>query len=299
MSDAGRVVVSTRSGDSGDAIAPATGDSTFDPSGPPSQDRQGVPAGPEPRRAAVRTWVKRRLASLAALGRSPVDASRGVAILGYHTTISEPRHPWSLDFVGQMMLIEDLGYEVVPLATVADLVRRGSEVTRPTLAITFDDGWADNLELGFPELAKRGWPASVFIPTSYLGRRPYLLPDELQRVRELGVEIENHSHTHRNLTDLGASEILEDLGECNRRLEDLTGRRPRFFCYPNGRFNPGVRDVVASSGMEAACSGRVGFNARGEDPFLLRRLTLEGGDGRRELRIRLAGGYDRLEGRFG
>jgi len=243
----------------------------------------------------VRTWLKRHLASLFAMGRSPVNPSRGVAILCYHATVSDRGHPWWIDFRGQMMLIEDLGYEVVPLSAAVDLVRRGNRLARPTLAITFDDGWADNLENAYPELARRGWPGTVFIPTSYLGRRPYLYPEEVPGLAELGIVVENHTHSHRNLTDLGPSELLEDLRKCNDRLQDLTGRRPRFLCYPNGRYSPAVRKVVSESGLEAACSARVGFNPKGQDLFLLRRLTMEGGDGPRELRIRFAGGYDFLD----
>lgn len=250
-----------------------------------------------PRSAALRRWLKRRVAGFLARGKSPADASRGVAILCYHATVSDRRHPWWLDFRGQMMLIEDLGYEVVSLSAAVDLVRNGARVTRPTLAITFDDGWADNLTCAFPELERRGWPATVFISTSYVGRRPYLLPEELPGLRERGVEVENHTHRHRDLTDLGPAEIMEDLRECSLRLEDLTGRQPRFFCYPYGRYNRRVRAVVAASGMEAACSARVGFNACGQDLFLLRRLTLEEGDGAEELRLRLAGGYDFLDRR--
>lgn len=245
--------------------------------------------------ACTRLWLKRRLASLLAAGRSPVDVSRGVAILCYHSTVSDRFHPWWIDFRGQMIMIEDLGYEVVTLSSAVERLRAGLEITRPTLAITFDDGWADNLTGAFPELARRGWPSTVFVCTSFLGRRPYLLARELSELPEYGVEVENHTHTHRDLTRLDAAAILDEIRECSLRLEDLTGRRPRFFCYPYGRYTPAVRAVVASSGMEAACSSRVGFNARGQDLFLLRRLTMEGGDRAEELRVRLAGGYDFLD----
>lgn len=252
-----------------------------------------------PRRTFVRPWVKRLLAAWRATGKSPNDPARGVAIVCYHATVTDPRHPWHIDFRGQMQLIEELGYQVVSLGDAVDLLRRRVHLTRPSLAITFDDGWADNLDVAYPELARRGWPATVFLPTSYLGRRPYLIPEEVPRLREFGVEIGNHSHSHRDLTALARHEIVDDLRECSRRLEDLCGARPRFFCYPDGRYSPGVRDAVAQTGMEAACTGRVGFNDPDQDLFRLRRLTVDPGDGPRELRLRLAGGYDFLDRRQG
>ena len=262
----------------------------------PSWDPRWGGMGP-PRAQPVRQFVKRSIAFLSALGRSPSNPARGAAVLAYHTTETDPSHPWWLDFAGQMALIEDLGHRVVPLDDVARAVRQGAPAGEPMLAITFDDGWASNLAGAFPELARRGWPATVFVATSYLDRRPYLMSSELPRILEMGVALGNHTHTHRDLTGLSDPDIASELGECSRRIEDLTGVRPSHFCYPNGRYSPRARSAVARAGISAACSGRVGQNPPGTDPLVLRRLTLEAGDGPRQLRWRLAGGYDFLDRR--
>jgi peptidoglycan/xylan/chitin deacetylase (PgdA/CDA1 family) len=245
-----------------------------------------------PRARRFRSLVKKTLASLMAVGRSPRNPSRGVAILAYHGTGAERGRPWWIDFRGQMALIEDLGYRVVSLAEAVELTRDATPPAAPTLAITFDDGFANNLDVAYPELARRGWTATVFVATSYVDRRPYLTAKELPRVVELGLEVGNHTHGHPDVRGLEPAKIVEEISECSRRLEDLIGSRPRHFCYPNGRYGPTARNAVAGTEMEGACTGRVGFNPPGADPFLLRRLTLERGDGPRQLRARLAGGYD-------
>ena len=196
-----------------------------------------------------------------------------------------------------MSLVEDLGYVVVSLGEVVGLVRKEIPPEKPTLAITFDDGFANNLEVAYPELARRGWPSTVFVATSYMGRRPYLTRAEIPRVLELGVEIGNHTHGHTDLRTVTPARVVDEISECSRRIEDLVGARPRHFCYPEGRYSPAARDAVASTEMESACTGRVGFNPPGADPFRLRRVTLERGDGPRELRTRLSGGYDFLDRR--
>ena len=252
------------------------------------------PYGP-PKARRIRSRVKKGIARIAAFGRSAKDASRGVAILAYHGT-GERGSPWWVDFRGQMTLIEDLGYRVVALGEAVDFVRNGAVLRQPTLAITFDDGFANNLDLAYPELARRGWPATVFLTTSWIGRRPYMSREEVVALRGLGIEVGNHTHTHpRNLAALSPAAIRDEVTECSRRLEDLTGLRARHFCYPNGQYDPRVRDAIAETGLESACSGRVGFNAAGRDPFVLARLTIERGEGPRELRTRLAGGYDFLD----
>ncbi len=253
----------------------------------------------EPRPRRVRMAVKRALARIVAAGRPADDQRRGVAILAYHGTGAARGRPWWMDFAGQMARLEDLGYRVVPLEEAVELLARGEPLQRPTLAITFDDGFANNLDVAFPELHRRGWPATVFVTTGWLGRRPFLTPRELQGLAALGIEVGNHTHTHPDLTRLAPAGIEREVIECSERVEQLTGRRPRHFCYPNGAYDRRVRDAVAAAGMEAACTGCVGFNRPGRDRYELLRLTVERGDGPRELRARLAGGYDFLGLRYG
>jgi len=78
------------------------------------------------------------------------------------------------------------------------------------------------------------------------------------------------------------SRLLSPFSRANLRL-----RRRSF-----AAFRPTL--AVASTEMEAACSGRAGFNGRGQDTYALRSLTVDSREGPRELRIRLAGGCDFL-----
>jgi len=260
-----------------------------------SWDPRWGPYGP-PKRARLRRAAKRALGAIRSIGRSPVDPSRGIAILAYHGSEPDRGHPWWIDFSGQMSLLEDLGYRVLSLDEVAARIEGRSAHDGPAVAITFDDGWANNLDVAFPELARRGWPATVYLCTSYLGQRPYLFWEELPRLAELGIAAGNHTHNH---TDLAAepARTESEIDACARRLEDTLGQRPSHFCYPFGRYTPEIRDRVARAGIRTACSGRIGFNPLGSNLLSLRRLTLDPRDGVQALRHRLAGGYDFLDAR--
>lgn len=230
-----------------------------------------------------------------AAARRLIGTPTGIPILTYHGTPAERSHRWWHDFTGQMSLLSDLGYEVVTLADVVDHVTQGKARDRRGVAITFDDGWRNILDVGLPELARRGWPATVFIPTSFLDRRPFVTRTELRDIAAQGFEIGNHTHTHPDVATISPDALREELGRCSQELAEVVGRPPRFFCYPFGRYDPISRDVVARFGFAGACAGRYDFNRPGGDPFVLRRVLQEPGEGTKELRARLAGGYGFLD----
>jgi peptidoglycan/xylan/chitin deacetylase (PgdA/CDA1 family) len=100
--------------------------------------------------------------------------SSSAAILLYHRAADPELDPQLLSvsparFTEHLDVLETHA-AVVSLARVAE-ERRG-------LAITFDDGYADNFDVAAPLLATRGIAATVFVTTGYLGRRPWW--DELE-----------------------------------------------------------------------------------------------------------------------
>jgi peptidoglycan/xylan/chitin deacetylase (PgdA/CDA1 family) len=69
-----------------------------------------------------------------------------------------------LDFLAQTC-------EVVPLERLVD--GRSRATGRIRVAITFDDAYAGAITVGAEELAKRGMPATIFVPPGLLGRHPW------------------------------------------------------------------------------------------------------------------------------
>jgi peptidoglycan/xylan/chitin deacetylase (PgdA/CDA1 family) len=65
-------------------------------------------------------------------------------------------------------------YTVLPLPDLVDLVTRGVKLPPRALAITFDDGYADNYRLAFPVLERLGLTATVYVTTSCLEDGPPL-----------------------------------------------------------------------------------------------------------------------------
>jgi peptidoglycan/xylan/chitin deacetylase (PgdA/CDA1 family) len=69
----------------------------------------------------------------------------------------------------------------MPLLELNDRLQARTLPAR-AVAVTFDDGYADNLECGKPLLERAGVPATVFLTSSYLGGARELWWDELERI---------------------------------------------------------------------------------------------------------------------
>ena len=61
-------------------------------------------------------------------------------------------------------------YKVVPLADIINDISHKIQWQTPRCAITFDDGWKDNYDYGFPILIKHNLPATIFVIGNYIGK---------------------------------------------------------------------------------------------------------------------------------
>ena len=82
-------------------------------------------------------------------------------------------------FAAQMRFVRR-SYTAVPLGTIVEAVARGEAPPAGTVAITLDDGYADNYEQAFPVLRALGLPATVYVVTETLDDGPPLWMSELR-----------------------------------------------------------------------------------------------------------------------
>lgn len=98
-------------------------------------------------------------------------------ILMYHRVDRAPIDPWSLvvspeHFEQQMAVLRLAARPVTLPALAADLA--GGVVMERSVVVTFDDGYADNLEIAKPILERHGIPATVFVVSGQVdGERPF------------------------------------------------------------------------------------------------------------------------------
>jgi len=113
----------------------------------------------------------------------------GPAILMYHR-IANPRvDPWGLAvqperFEQHLAVLRRIRCPL-PMSEFVSRLERGA-LPGDAVAVTFDDGYVDNLHEASPRLASAGVPATLFLATSFVGKRHEYWWDELARGILLG-----------------------------------------------------------------------------------------------------------------
>ena len=136
-------------------------------------------------------------------------------ILSYHRVADVHSDPWGLcvtpDHFARQMEVLRAEASPMPLADMVAAIRAGAAPPH-AVAVTFDDGYVDNLVAAKPCLARREIPATVFITTGYVASGRQFWWDALHDVLlgrptlppSLALEIDGTTHRW----ELGTGERL-------------------------------------------------------------------------------------------
>lgn len=213
-------------------------------------------------------WTQERIAHWA--GRSFIP------ILLFHRVtdaIPEDGLTVSTGFFRELCRRLQRHFRVVPLAEAHRLLTGGLPIPLRTVAITFDDGYRDNL-FASRILGEHGLPATFFIPTRFVGtdhvfdwdvhveRMPKLSWSEVSEIHGLGHDIGSHGVSHADLAKIGVEQVRRELVDSKREIEERLGERIRWFAYPFGQrehFRPELLPLIYETGYDACFSAFGGF----------------------------------------
>lgn len=213
-----------------------------------------------------------------------------VMFLFYHRVADEHPNGWTISNDRFQSQIEWLR-ERFDLVSIEEGQRRiaAEQNDRPTVCITFDDGYADNCTTAIPWLLEQKIPFTYFVTSNHTqSGEPFshdvacgcpLAPNTVEQLREMaqaGVEIGAHTRTHADLGKLTSeSDLYDEIVGSKRDLESMLDHPVRYFAFPFGlpeNLSTAAFRVAFQAGFWGVCSAYGGYNLPGEDSFHLQRI---------------------------
>ena len=153
------------------------------------------------------------------------------------------------------------------------------------VVLTFDDGSRTVMRHAMAELDASRFKAIQFIVADAIGGvnhwdirdnqeevDPLMDAVEIREWLAAGHEIGAHTCTHPRLPQIPEDQAREEIFSSKKKLEDHFGREIRHFCYPYGKWNRRIRDLVEQAGYETAVTLNFGVNGKVVDPLALPRI---------------------------
>lgn len=138
-------------------------------------------------------------------------------------------------------------YQINPdIFTVQPITDADTEV----ILLTFDDAPQppDSHTLEIAQTVKEKGAHAIFF---VMGQ--FLESDEsraiIKEVSDMGFEIGNHSYSHPDMSSISYEEQLEEIVATNDAIEEITGKRARFFRAPYGSYNADTDTISTLENM--------------------------------------------------
>lgn len=117
---------------------------------------------------------------------------------------------------------------------------RKIDLSKPMVALTFDDGPRPSTEKVYESLKKHNVVATFFVIGMYVRGKM----DLLQRLVKEGNEIGNHSWSHLNFREISYDEVASQVSWTDAAIVRAVGIKPKFVRPPMGLFDNKTRRVI-------------------------------------------------------
>ncbi len=182
----------------------------------------------------------------------------------FHSVVPEPEPNLSkcsvATFKNFLTLLNEHHFDAMTISSSAKIDLNSSALHKKVL-ITFDDGLQTVYKNAMPLLDEFNFKSTVFCVAEFIGKHsswdvykesPHLSAAEIRTISDSGHEIGSHSQTHANLPYLNQKDLISELRESKKNLEDIIGREVKSISFPHGCWNKRVWNTAQEQGYSYA-----------------------------------------------
>ncbi|MGG7212440.1 polysaccharide deacetylase family protein [Clostridium nigeriense] len=178
------------------------------------------------------------------------------------------------EFEAEVKWLKENRFTPMLLDDVLEAYNTGYVPKRP-VAITFDDGYADNYTDAYRILNENKMKATFFIITNNTDTDSfYMNSNILKEMKDNGMGIENHTSRHMEFTNISRDEKAMIIQEGIDILKEKLGVDSKFVCYPVGRYDEETIEVEKELGIKAAVTTEPGISSLNDGIYSLKRVRM-------------------------
>ena len=167
-------------------------------------------------------------------------------------------------------------YNVLSLDFIVDTIINDGDLPDNTIGISIDDADKSFFETGWPLFKKHNIPVTLFVTTGTIANnnKSYLNWDQIRKLRDEGVIIGAHSHTHAHMPDINIEEVRNEIELSNKIFLRELGKIPTLFAFPYGEANSEIIELLKEYKFKVAFGQHSGIINETSNMYYLPRFSL-------------------------
>jgi len=166
-------------------------------------------------------------------------------------------------------------YTIKSLDFIVDTIINDGDLPANTIGISVDDADKSFLEVGWPLFKENNIPVTLFVTTGTISNnKKYINWDQIRKLKEEGVVIGAHSHTHAHMPDISIDEVRKEIETSNKIFLKELGEIPTLFAFPYGETTDKIIELVKEFKFKVAFGQHSGIINETSNMYYLPRFSL-------------------------
>ncbi len=166
-------------------------------------------------------------------------------------------------------------YTIKSLDFIIDTIINDGDLPENTIGISVDDADKSFLEVGWPLFKENNIPVTLFVTTGTISNNEkYINWDQIRKLKEEGVVIGAHSHTHAHMPDISIEKVRDEIETSNRIFLKELGEIPTLFAFPYGETTDEIIELVKEFKFKVAFGQHSGIINETSNMYYLPRFSL-------------------------